>query len=731
MNDTYSYYGDAVLHARGLLAEDSYAAALSHLRAAAKIEPSLDKEAENLEAKFFYMLRFITSNNDVADLDSSLDEIRREFETLLHRIELELETKTKSTLRSGLLRYAALRPEESIETLVSDYIAALDALNKDSQALTDSRRRSGVERIATDIFNRLWCQYPLQGDTAALLSSIILDTSLPEYDRLLWVNALGLALNDYSSDEVAGLLLDIHAAGATALSVTAAVWLVLSLTRRLDTEHEFALRSRVFATIAANQASDMGDIFVEWARTMGTEDVSERFRSDISGHLREIGEAMKSRMKDIDPEKIEESMMNADWMTADIGSDGFDAIKRFMEAQQKGEDVFMGTLGKMRSFDFFNIMANWFLPFHAGHSSLASVVDGEGAALCDLLEKMPMMCDSDKYAIVLSMAQMPEPMRSSSLGAMSQQIMSVYSSDEFQEAMTSEDGKERRLLINNVFKNIYRFFRLFKQRDEFRDSLSFGFDVRHELYINNDARLADIADILFMAKHYEVAAEAYSHLADADFDFSISQLQKWGMAEELANGNYAALQIYRTILEEEPGDLWTAMRAAQCMSVEREYDEAVAILAPLAETNGDNVELLRLLADAYSNADRWSDAVNVYHNLDYLMPDGDNSVKGDLAWALTLTGDYELAEEMFAQAPVDTDAMRHHAFLKWIKGQRSEAVKLYEAAMVHWNNSDEAVTPDPGYDYLLKNVPEAKSVPLIHDVVRYRRYGSQFGNILN
>ena len=165
--------------------------------------------------------------------------------------------------------------------------------------------------------------------------------------------------------------------------------------------------------------------------------------------------------------------------------------------------------------------------------------------MCDLLEKMPMMCDSDKYAIVLSMAQMPEPMRSSSLGAMSQQIMSVYSSDEFQEAMTSEDGKERRLLINNVFKNIYRFFRLFKQRDEFRDSLSFGFDVRHELYINNDARLADIADILFMAKHYEVAAEAYSHLADADFDFSISQLQKWGMAEELANGNYAALQIYR------------------------------------------------------------------------------------------------------------------------------------------------------------------------------------------
>ena len=212
MNDKDDYIGTAVFQARSMLAEGEYAAAFSQLRAAAKMtDPSIDRDAEALEAKFFYMLRFIASNNEVADLDISLAEIRRDFEELIHRIEIELEAGSKQTLRSGLLRYAKLRPEESVETLVSDYIAGLDAINKDTAALTDSRRRSGLERISVDIFNRLWTQYPLSRDTAVLLSSIVADASLPLYDRLLWVNALGLNLNSYPSTALIDLLLEIHA----------------------------------------------------------------------------------------------------------------------------------------------------------------------------------------------------------------------------------------------------------------------------------------------------------------------------------------------------------------------------------------------------------------------------------------------------------------------------------------------------------------------------------------
>ena len=733
MNDKDDYIGTAVFQARSMLAEGRYAAAFSQLRAAAKMaDPSIDRDAEALEAKFFYMLRFIASNNEVADLDISLAEIRRDFEELLHRIEIELEAGSKQTLRSGLLRYAKLRPEESVETLVSDYIAGLDAINKDTAALTDSRRRSGLERISVDIFNRLWTQYPLSRDTAVLLSSIVADASLPLYDRLLWVNALGLNLNSYPSAALIDLLLEIHAGNEAPLSATAAVWLVLSLEHHVDDNGCTEMRDNMLEQLSEVQPSDLGDIYIEWARTMGTAEVSEKFKQDMGGHLREIGDALKSRMKDIDPEKIEEAMMNSDWLASDIGTDGFDSIKRFMEAQQKGEDVFMGTIGKMRSFDFFNTLANWFLPFHAGHSALASVVDGEGAALCDMLEKMPMICDSDKYALVLSMAQMPEPMRSSSLAAMSQQVMSLYSSDGLQEALASSTGAGRRFLINNVFKNIYRFFRLFRSRNEFNDNLSRGFRVNKAFFARDLDRLAEIGDALFDAKRYEDASAVYSVLAESDdYDLSSARWQKWGFAEEIAIGPYSALQIYQAILDEEPDDLWTVKRAAQCMSETEQHEEAVALLEPVAETRADDMELLQMLANAYAAESRWDDAVSIYHNLDYLKPDGDNSVKGDLAWALALTGDYELAEEMFAQAEKNAANLTHYAYLKWITGRRAEAVKLYEDAKSHWKTHLEEDAPsDKGYDYLVKNVPEAKSLPLLFDVLRYRHYGSQFGNII-
>ena len=88
------------------------------------------------------------------------------------------------------------------------------------------------------------------------------------------------------------------------------------------------------------------------------------------------------------PEKIEEALRNGEW-GGSIDVSGFEKIKDFIEAQNRGDDVYMATLGKMRQFPFFNNIPNWFLPFHAGHSALAEVTDGEGLAFADTVGKMP------------------------------------------------------------------------------------------------------------------------------------------------------------------------------------------------------------------------------------------------------------------------------------------------------------------------------------------------------
>lgn len=48
--------------------------------------------------------------------------------------------------------------------------------------------------------------------------------------------------------------------------------------------------------------------------------------------------------------------------------------------QRQGADVYFDGFSKMKTFDFFNVASNWFLPYYGSHSFLApllEVLDGD------------------------------------------------------------------------------------------------------------------------------------------------------------------------------------------------------------------------------------------------------------------------------------------------------------------------------------------------------------------
>jgi tetratricopeptide (TPR) repeat protein len=685
-------------------------------------------ELDTLEQRYFYMLRFISEGNTVPNIEAELDNIGQTADELCHKLYIECRAVDDNALYFSQIRYQKLRPEETLGSLVSDYLSEHERLRTDAASLTDSRRQATRERLAVDIFNRLWVEYPLAEETAALLESLLLDNDIPEHDRILWLGATGLGALFYPDKGRTDLLLGIHAQGAENLSAIAAIWLVLAGEAASRTNTELT-SDHTAKAIDLSQPNDLADIYLELYRANGTEAMSSDMRNTIMPGMMDMGRKLADQLGK-DPESIAEQ----------IGVDGFDAIKGFMEAQANGDDVYMDTLGHMRQFPFFHNVANWFLPFHTSHSELADVTDGEGAAIAEAIDRMPMFCDSDKYALILSIGMAPKAMQAQMFSAMTSNNAMMPGSEEFDNAMEGMRRKGRRAIINNYVRNIYRFFRLFRRKNEF----PVIFDPKGQFHNfpattlaeNHHEGLKAIGELLMRQKNYDAAYLVYSLLIDYDPENADYWLNR-GISINTDYGISIASANFEQALELRPGHLPTIKLLAKLYINDDEYEQAESLLAPAAASHPDDLELLRMLADAYYGNSKNAKALEICYNIAYIAPD-DTSIKPLMAWLLTVTGDFDAAEMTFAdfisESKSSQDIIRYGHML-WAAGRTNEALDAYSRAERSADlksaedfrmqfqeslNDEVCAVMSPDRFSALYTVP---------DILAFRNFGSRLGQI--
>ena len=164
---------------------------------------------DDLEQRYFYMLRFIASGNVVPDIASELKDMTEAARSICMEIERARVARETQSMYGAQLRFQELRPEENLQSLVSDYLSELERLRTDSASLTDSRRAAALEQIASDIFMRLWVEFPVSSEDTELMMSMFEDSDIPDHDRELWLGALGLGLLEYKAGGRSRLLFDV------------------------------------------------------------------------------------------------------------------------------------------------------------------------------------------------------------------------------------------------------------------------------------------------------------------------------------------------------------------------------------------------------------------------------------------------------------------------------------------------------------------------------------------
>ncbi len=700
-----------------------YAAAIRKLRKAAEaLADNVQlKKLDDVESRYFYMLRYISTyalceQKDIDDIASKIKDIAAELSRDI--------VAGDNTMYGAQLRFERLRPEENLQSIISDYLSEAERLRTDTSALIDSRSHAALERLSIDIFNRLWTNYRLDDDTHALLDDILADTSISAVDRELWINALGLSLFYYPDRGVVNLLLKALSAHERRIHIAAAVWLLLFVTAfagNIGKELEQTIWNHIHQS-----ALDIIDVYRQIIQKVS--DKGKDLFHDLS--------SLSQRFRGLNLSDAE-ALKNID-----LSSDDYDTIKRFNEAQTSGADVFGQSIGNMRYFPFFATLANWFIPFDSRHSLLADITDGEGAEIAESIAMMPHIADSDKYALLLSMSQMPLHMRSQALSSIVDGMRSMSDTPEFKDAMSAIRNVPDSALVANQILQISRFVTKYPKVKEFpiagvwpadhlfapEHLLSAGLSVTDYL---------DLAKYLYKYNNITPARRIIDHIVDQlDLDnLSVDDLE---MLAVVSDKSFAE-DCLKEILRRDPGRMDIAIKLARRFIDSGTPDRAIDILKDSGVESSNDLEALFCLADCYEAASDFDKAIDTLHQADYIAPDNDSRARLGLA-VLYLKNNlpHESVSTIDLIGSEDRKKLRPgiHGIALWLCGNTGEAIRIWSAEMA-------SVEKDAKLQYiadLRRNIRSLSTMPVAADaayrglcvapdILLYQIIGSKFGNI--
>lgn len=605
-----------------------------------------------------------------------------------------------STLYYNVARFEKMRPGETVAALLERYLkmagdSSLFNLVAGSRKGEDYRNMLvSREELERRIFNKIWTSHPLSPADASALDALFAGQAAPDYFKTLCVWALTLGQLSFFDARRIELLAGAYLNGTAQLRAAAITGLLLALAASRGRYLPRRVRNRLDAAKETDTwASDLELAYKEFVRTRDTDRITAKIRDEVVPEMMKLRPEISRRFSGelpVDPTEMEE---NPQWQELLDKSGVTDKLKEMSEIQEDGGDVMMGTFSHLKSFPFFHEVANWFLPFHTDRSELEEEASSPLKSLADLLTAMPMLCDSDKFSMLLSLRAAPEAQRSllaTQINAQAEQFAGLRA------AMLNTDLTDRRDLVRKQVQNLFRFFRLYRRKGEFANPFDLGLDpsgIEGLESLCAPALSAVVAEFYFAHGYWldglkvARAIEGLQGAASVPDSPEYLLMQRMGFAA-MKLGLYAeALGYFNHLLLVTPDNPWVVKNAARCRMQLGLYKEALELLLDLSRQPGygEDANLALSIGHCYLETGDYDNAVKAYFKAEYLGAKP-RKVLRQLAWALLMNGDAAqarryLEKAMQATGPVTNDYLNlGHIALS--TGDFKEALNSYRLNII-------------------------------------------------
>ena len=405
-------------------------------------------------------------------------------------------------------------------------------------------------------------------------------------------------------------------------------------------------------------------------------------REDLMLNIMNMDPGLVSKLKGkgaIDPMDLEENPQWQEWLNKSGVSKKMEELNKL---QTEGEDVFISTFSHLKSFPFFNVMANWFLPFYPTHSSLDDSFPAESRKMVKIIKYAPFLCDSDKYSFCFSLASVPDSQKSAMMGQ-----MDIHNTDlqELESTELPDDKKKSRdASINGYIQSLYRFFTLFSRKNDFLSVFKSDMDFTQlpffELWGLDQTVLLTIAEYYLKNGFYEDAVSYFSYIQKHFEDVAPHILQKMGFAYQNLGDYRNAIQYYQRYELVDENDLWNNRHIAICYRSLKQYEKALKYYEKVLSVKDSNATMCLNAGHCLLELARPNEALNYYYKADYLDP-YNSKVWRSLAWANFLTDNFAQSEnyykKLLEKKTVNSQDYLNYGHLLLAEGKLAVAVGSY------------------------------------------------------
>jgi tetratricopeptide (TPR) repeat protein len=612
----------------------------------------------------------------------------------------------------------------------------LDEVLKEARVM-ESPRQSFESQKHTEIISRIFVHFWLSNKFKEAEKDLVSTISDPDrfywYERSLFVSSITISLLRYFDINKFFALYELYKMNEEEVWQRALIGLLLGF-------YKYDRRVRIYPELMdliqvlgdrEGFEKDLEMILLQFIRSGETEKISQKIRDEIVPEMTKLAPRLTEKL-DLDkmiPDDFLEDK-NPDWSDIFKESEGlYEKIEEFSKLQMEGADVFMSAFSQLKQFSFFGEMSNWFLPFHPDNPVIDDAFSFEDPefdrkVFLEGLEKTGYMCNSDKYSFCLNVKLMPQAQKSMLLKLFQSELDSME--ELRKEEPFLQSSKQSGTIYTQYIQDLYRFYKLFRFRNEFYDifqtSMDFGNSLFFESVVQGDRLLRKIAEFYFEHESYAKAIKIYKQLDGIEEMPEI--LEKIGYAYQMLQDFRHALTFYLKAEIFNAKKEWIIKKIGLCYRHLRKPEKALEYYKRAEHLDPDNLYTQASIGYCYLDLQDYDQALKYYFKVEYLNPKN-KKVWRPIAWCSFVLGKFDTATKYYdmilKESPNYHDLM-NYGHLQWCLGNPVRAVDHYKKSVETEGHDIQAFLErfEDDQMHLINHGISQDDIPILLDHLQYQ-----------
>ena len=578
-----------------------------------------------------------------------------------------------------------------LESFVSD-IAMLSLQAEETREQKSTELYDRHQTFMNRLFSALWTSCQWTDDDCKFYTELLLSPTVMSTDQQVIVSAISLgAMNQFDINKFKTLVNVYQQATDEHVRQRALVGWVLAVFEGMDI---FPEQDTLIRELCENPTitRELLTLQIQFFYSKDAEKDNDKIQRDIMPDIMRNSNLTIGRLGIMEKEEDAiESILHQDADEKRM-EQMEEKVRKMMDMQKQGSDIYFGGFSQMKRFPFFNDMVNWFTPFYLNHPALRPVISklGDTKFLNTLMERSN-FCESDRYSFAFALEQI--------INQLPSDIKEVIGSDAMLGPLAESDDVEDAISIRRTYlQDLYRFFRLYHTANDFINPFedngkgdfvadTFFFTYKSFMGTGLDDVKLRLASHLYKHQQMTELTELLTTFQSADPRYAILM----GYTNIHMGKAEFAYQFFDYALKAEPDNQWALKGKARAALDAEDYKTAEEVYTELLKLEPGHKNYTMNRCVALLKLGRTSEVREELFRLDYQYPE-DMNVKRVLAWAMLSDNSLDKASLLYDTLLTSTPAHEDYlnaGYCQWAMGNVQRAVELFREWMVKSGKSTE------------------------------------------